>query len=52
MSIEENISYIAKSLEWQNKLLAAIFLNNNSDGCDDESKFENDQSSDNDVLSE
>lgn len=47
MSIEKDIRFIAESIEWQNKLLASIVLNKDSDSCGNESEPRNDQSSDN-----
>ena len=37
-SIEAYIRFIAESIEWQNKLLAAVFLDKDTDNSGDESK--------------
>lgn len=52
MSIEKDIRFIAKSIEWQNKLLASIVLNKDSNSCSNESEGRNDQSSDNEASAD
>lgn len=43
-SIETYLRFIAESIEWQNKLLAAVYLDKDTDNSGDESKCGDDKS--------
>lgn len=52
MSIEKDIHFIAESIEWQNKLLKKLFLENETDNSSNESKSGDNESCDDDSATD
>ena len=44
MGIETDIHFIAESIEWQNKLLKKVFLEEDANNSSDESEYRNNES--------